>query len=149
METYAGPAPHNNGKIMLAAYAKNKNLMYAILSDTFETTHILRSKTQFETHTVTSTKDIATYQGWYASGFQIKEDDSTLMVAGGVDLFLDKTGYANGFYNLLYDQLKYHVDFHGIISNPKDPRKLYFVTDGGVFRSNNFAKPFFQLMMDC
>ena len=137
--------PHNNGKIMLAAYAKNKNLMYAILSDTFETTHILRSKTQFETHTVTSTKDIATYQGWYASGFQIKEDDSTLMVAGGVDLFLDKTGYANGFYNLLYDQLKYHVDFHGIISNPKDPRKLYFVTDGGVFRSNNFCKTIFPI----
>ena len=135
----------NQGKIMLCAYEKNKNLMLAILSDTFKTTHILRTKNKFENYSIASTKDIATYQGWYAKSMLMKTDDSTKIVAGGVDLFLDDAGYGNAFYNLQKDQLKYHVDFHDVISNPKDPKKLYFASDGGLYRSNNFCKSIFPI----
>ncbi|HYG51112.1 MAG TPA: T9SS type A sorting domain-containing protein, partial [Flavobacteriales bacterium] len=37
-----------------------------------------------------------------------------------------------------------HPDLHGIIANPLDPNKIYIVTDGGLFRSNNFGYNSFE-----
>lgn len=136
---------NNQGRVMLAAYPKDEDLMIAIMSDSFKTTNILRSKTQFESYYKSSTKDITTYQGWYSKCLHIKDNDSSKLIAGGVDLFLDNSEYGSGFYNLLTDKLRYHVDFHGVISNPKDPNKLYFITDGGVYRSNDFCKTIFPI----
>jgi hypothetical protein len=37
-----------------------------------------------------------------------------------------------------------HADHHEFFSNPLDPDKLYCITDGGLYRSNNFGETYYS-----
>ena len=37
-----------------------------------------------------------------------------------------------------------HADVHFFETNPKDPNKIYAITDGGLYRSNNFGDSYFS-----
>lgn len=91
----------------------------------------------------TPIKDVTSYQGWYAKCLHIKDDDSSQLIMGGVDLYIDTTGTGNQLFNLILRRIKIHADMHDIISNPFDANKIYIATDGGLYRSNNFANSFF------
>ncbi len=133
------------GRIMLANYKANPKKVYAVLSDKFRTISMLRSVNGFENFPFyIRIKDVCSYQGWYAKCLHIKDDDSSKIITGGVDLYLDTSGTGNQLFNLLSWRIKIHADMHDIISNPLDPNIIYIATDGGVYRSNNFAKSFFS-----
>lgn len=40
-----------------------------------------------------------------------------------------------------------HPDIHDIVANPLDPDKVYILTDGGLFRSNDFGETFLVATM--
>lgn len=134
---------HLRGRIMLANYQKNPQRQYALLSDQFQTVQWLRSRDGFSNYFYSTVPDIGTYQSWYARGLKIKDNDSSKIIAGGVDLFIDSLGNGNQFNRYTLNKIKVHADFHDIVSNPLDPSKLYFVTDGGVFRSDDFGTSFY------
>lgn len=133
------------GRIMLASYKKNTKKIYAAYSDAFKSIGILRSNDRFDSiKYYTPIKDVASYQGWYAKCLHVKDDDSSQLIMGGVDLYLDTTGTGNQLFNLIYRRIKIHADMHDIISNPLDPNKIYIATDGGLYRSDNFANSFYS-----
>ncbi|MBK9108091.1 MAG: hypothetical protein IPM92_06805 [Saprospiraceae bacterium] len=133
-----------DGRIMLSASKGNPQKVLAAYASAFESKGIMRSDDGFErTKYYTPIKDICAHQGWYAKCLHIKEDDPQKLLMGGVDLYYDSSGTGNKLTNLIYQKIKIHADFHDVVANPKDPNKVYFATDGGLYRSNDFGKTAF------
>lgn len=133
------------GRIMIDICKDHPERVIAAFSDSFNSVGILRTLDRFtSTSYWTNIKDVCEHQGWYANGLLLKDDDPTKLLMGGVDLYYDSSGTGNKLQNLVYKKIKIHADFHDILSNPKDPNKVYFLTDGGVFRSNDFSKSVFS-----
>lgn len=132
------------GKIMIAQQNSNPDRIYAIFSDQFKTIGFMRTPDRFRTIFQHNIPDISSYQGWYARGMAIHEENSSSVLAGGVDLFLDERSFGNQFKRLYASETKVHVDFHDIIKNPQNSNSVYFCTDGGIFRSDDFGKSFYE-----
>ncbi len=131
---------HLQGRIMIDICKENPEKVVAAFADSFQSIGILRTIDRFDkTSYWTPTKDVCEHQGWYANGLLLKKDDPSKLLMGGVDLYYDSSGTGNKLYNLVYKKVKVHADFHDILSNPLDPKKVYFLTDGGLFRSNDFG----------
>ncbi|MEO6189554.1 MAG: hypothetical protein ABIO44_03415, partial [Saprospiraceae bacterium] len=131
------------GRIMLSINKNNPNKIYGLISDTFHSLFFIRSNDLLNNITIHSIPDIASYQGWYVKGIISNQDGKEVLI-GGVDLFLDKTGKFNSFVRFQMGDIGLHSDFHDIIANPNDAAKVYFATDGGIFRSDDFGRSFYS-----
>ncbi|MBK9731409.1 MAG: T9SS type A sorting domain-containing protein [Chitinophagaceae bacterium] len=130
-----------DGRITLAAYPGDYNTVLALIANRYSTAGIYRTSNSGLTWTALGVDEIVSYQGWYAKGLMIKSDDPTKVLAGGVNVF-KSTDSGNGFFqtsNIFYDDDYVHSDIHDIICNPLDPKKVYVITDGGMFRSYDFG----------
>ncbi|MCX6351980.1 MAG: T9SS type A sorting domain-containing protein [Bacteroidetes bacterium] len=137
------PKNSNTGRISISLYEKNNKVMMASVFNTYNTVGYYRSLDEGKTWKKTSSSDdIASYQGWYCKGLLMKADDSSQVLAGGVQLFYS-SDFANSFSVYSY---VVHSDIHDIISNPLDPDKIYCITDGGLFRTFTFND---QNYLDC
>ncbi|HUM46571.1 MAG TPA: hypothetical protein PLD84_06570, partial [Chitinophagales bacterium] len=136
----------HNGRITLAAFKGDYNQVLALVGNSYSTSGIYRTSNSGITWTELGLEEIVSYQGWYAKGLLIKPDDASKVLAGGVDVFRS-TDSGNGFYkvsNIFFDEDYVHSDIHDIISNPLEPKKVYVITDGGLFRSNDFGITYFE-----
>ncbi len=133
---------NGQGRIMIDINKNFPEKAFALLSDTFKTFHLLKTNNFFKNIGIQSLPDVTSYQGWYADGI-ISNGDGKLVLLGGVDLFINKNGVFNDFTRYQMGIIGVHPDFHDIIANPLDPNKIYFATDGGVFRTNDFGTSFF------
>ncbi|HMW38073.1 MAG: hypothetical protein K1X68_12225 [Saprospiraceae bacterium] len=131
------------GRIMLHINSTYSSKVYALISDSFQTIHLLRSSNFFKNWQTHSIQDITSYQGWYTRGM-ISDSSGKKLMIGGVDLFADMSGTFNSFERYQMGKIGMHADFHDIICNPNDPTKLYFATDGGIFRSDDWGLTFFE-----
>ncbi len=138
-------APNDaQGRIMVHISKGKPGRVVAAFSDAFRSIGILRTDDHFETTSYyTNTKDVCSYQGWYAKSLHLKDDDPKKMLIGGVDLYYDSSGTGNKLINLVHQKIRIHADFHDLISNPLDPDKVYFATDGGVYRTDDFCRTVF------
>jgi len=154
-----GLPPTNTGRTSITTYHKNPKIVIASIGNDLSTVGLYRSTDQGNSWTQLSgtSPDFLSYQGWFAKCVQIKNDDSSKVLVGGVSFYKSTTsgsnlivkntgGSFNGFVppggpegppNYM------HVDFHDIVSNPKEPNKVYIAGDGGLFRSNNFGETFY------
>ncbi len=101
-----------------------------------------------------------TNQGWYNNAFLVKGDDANTMVLGNLDLFKSVNGGTSFTHKSDWTQWIngatppgqpespsssfVHADHHYYISNPREPNKLYCLSDGGVYRSNDFGETFYS-----
>lgn len=131
------------GRIMLHTNSSYPNKVYALISDSFQTIQLLRSNNFFRNWQTHSIQDITSYQGWYTRGM-ISDSSGKKLMIGGVDLFSDVSGSFNSFERYQMGKIGVHSDFHDIICNPNDPSKLYFATDGGIFRSDDWGINFYE-----
>jgi len=141
------PPGTNRGRTMVSVYEKNTNIVYAHISDTFQSVGTYVSTDKGLHWRNTSTADITSYQGFYAQGLLIKPDSPSKILAGGVYIFRsnDSGQDFSQISSFGYDSANNsHSDNHGIIANPKDPEKIYAITDGGLFRSNDFGRTFYD-----
>jgi photosystem II stability/assembly factor-like uncharacterized protein len=130
------PAATYQGRITLALNPLNHKTVYALIADLFSTKGFYRSRDQGNTWTaVNTTYDIVSYQGWYANGLLMKSNDSTRFLFAGVDVHI--TTNSGSTINPINGNV--HSDIHGIYNNPLNPNKIYILTDGGLFRSDNFG----------
>ncbi len=136
------PLPTNTGRITLAMNKQNHNALIALVADLFSTVGIYSSKNRGTSWTTnTGLTEIVSYQGWYAKGLCMKDDDSSKVLFGGVYLFgSDQHG---DFPNILPNTYDVHPDIHDIVSNPLNPNSIYILTDGGLYRSYDFGDTFF------
>ncbi len=145
----SGGLPPNNhdGRIIVTAYAANNDILMCQICNAFSTVGIYRSLNQGASWTaITPAIEICSYQGWYAKGLLMKPDDSSKVITGGVELFRS-TGSGNNFFqvsNINWSTDYMHADVHDVIANPLAPEKLYILTDGGLFRSDDFGDSFYE-----
>lgn len=132
------PPANNNGRITLAAYANNNDTMLAHICDVYNTVGVYMSKDKGNSWTLLTSQDISSYQGWYSKGMVMKPGSPNNILMGGVNIFQSTNGGAN-FSDISQFSPTFHTDVHDIFLNPLDPNKVYIITDGGLFRSNDFG----------
>ncbi len=137
---------NRNGRIVLAAYPGNNDLMMAEVDSAYGTVGVYYSSNKGATWVAKNTfQDIVRYQGWYAKGLLFKNNDATNIIAAGVEVYGSYDTGANFLQLSDYNSnppTYMHSDVHDVISNPLDPDKIYIATDGGLFRSNDFGQTF-------
>ena len=131
------PTNTRTGRITLAPYAKNNDIIVADISNMYADIGRFTSTDKGKTWTQTDNQDIMSYQGWYCKGLMIKSDDSSTILAGGVYPYIQSGGASTMSY--LNSASYIHSDIHDIISNPLDANKIYIICDGGLYRSDDFG----------
>ncbi|HTA63025.1 MAG TPA: T9SS type A sorting domain-containing protein [Bacteroidia bacterium] len=142
------PATAYQGRITLTKYKNNNDIMYTHICDVYNSVGIYKSIDKGQTWVQQTTSDIASYQGWYTKGLAIQPGNPNNILAGGVYIY-SSTNAGLGFnQNTGYDSntgtYSYHSDIHDIQINPLDSTKIYMITDGGLYRSNDFGTTFFD-----
>ncbi len=145
-----------SGKATLQMYRRNPNRIYAnIANDVTSYVGYYRSTNGGLNWTVGSTTIPSGNQGWYNQAHLVKSNDSNAILVGTLNVekstnggtsFSTKSSWSawingatppgdpEGPANFV------HADVHYYESNPKDPNKIYAITDGGLYRSNNFGE---------
>jgi len=134
------PSATYQGRITFTKYQNNNDIMYAHVCDVYNTVGIYRSTNKGQSWTQLTTQNISSYQGFYTKGMVVKPGNSNSVLAGGVYVFRSTNGGTS------FNQISngYHLDIHDIVANPLDGNKIYFLTDGGLYRSNDFANSFYD-----
>lgn len=140
------PTTHT-GRTTVTCYKKNPKIVMASIGNDFSTRGLFRSTDGGYSWSEMSgvSLDYLSYQGFYAEGVLMKDDDSSQVVVSGVNFYKSTTGGSN----LVQKDVggssgSLHVDHHDIVANPLNPNKIFIACDGGVFRSNNFGESFFD-----
>lgn len=140
-----------NGRISITSYYNNPQILMAGIGDDFATIGLYRSTNGGDTwqQMSGSAPDVLDYQGWYAKCLHLKNNDSSKVLFGGVELFKSTQGGSNlvqksPSYEGNITFLTFHSDIHGIVANPLAPNKVYIITDGGLYRSNDFGETFIR-----
>jgi len=135
------PTTVYKGRVTIAKYKNNNDSMYVHICDIYNSVGVYVSANKGQTWVQQTTSDIASYQGWYAKGLAVQPGNSHNVFAGGVYLFQSTNG-GLGF-NQNGTASTYHSDIHDIIFNPKDANKIYIITDGGLYRTNDAGSTFY------
>jgi len=135
------PVPTYRGRITLATYSNNNDTMFAHICDIYNSVGIYISTNSGLTWTQQTPVDLASYQGWYAKGLLAKPGNPNLLLVGGVGVF-ESTDMGLSFNEV--DNNRVHSDIHDIVANPHDPNKVYILTDGDMYRTNDFGQSYFD-----
>ncbi len=142
------PANTQNGRIIISNYSTNNDVMMCEVCNNFSTVGIYRSTNKGVTwNSVTPFSEVASWQGWYARGLLMQPGNNNNVLVGGVQLFKSVSfgDNINQVSNLDTQYAHYlHSDIHNIIANPLAPNKVYILTDGGLFRSNDFGDTYYE-----
>src|SRR4029077_12502101 len=129
--------------ITFTANKYNNDTMYTHICDVYNSIGIYRSVDKGATWVLRTSQDISSYQGWYCKGLVVQSGNNPdNILAGGVDLYQSTDGGLSfSQVSNLSSATQYymHSDIHNILMNNLDPNKIYIVTDGGLFRSNDFG----------
>lgn len=154
-----GGLPNFTGKITLDGTHDAPYWVYASVADSLTGKGLWRSTDFGSSWTSTLGTDYQTYQGWYSHDVAVSPLDRYDIIMVGIDAwrtldggqtiasisdwtswFIYSTppiGGPEGFDNLI------HADIHHVLYDPANADRVYFATDGGIFRSidggQNFA----------
>ncbi len=139
------PPGTNQGRISLRINSVNHNTVYALIADLYSTIGLYRSYDAGNTWNFVNGTEIVSYQGWYAKGLWISTNDTSRLMFGGVQVFRSDDNGNNIFRvsNINFQTDYIHVDIHDIVANPLDPDMLYVLTDGGLYRSDDFGDSYY------
>lgn len=141
------PAQTYEGRVTIATYTNNNNIMYAHICDIYNSIGVYFSTDAGLTWTQRSATDEASYQGWYAKGLLVQPGNPYSLLTCGVDLYYssDTGRIFSQLDNVSFNPNNYmHTDVHGLIANPKNQNMVYILTDGGLFRSNDFGNTYYE-----
>jgi photosystem II stability/assembly factor-like uncharacterized protein len=141
------PPATNTGRITISACESNNDILTALVADAFSTVGVYRSADKGNTWTAAvAAGELVSYQGWYAKGLLVKANDPTQVLFGGVNMFKSTSSgsYPYQVSDMFSVDAYVHADIHDIVSNPLDPNKVYVITDGGLFRSNDFGNSYYD-----
>ncbi len=141
------PPNTHTGRITITAYPGNNNRIMAVIGELYSTVGVYESTNQGVSWVAKNSPftEILSYQGWYAEGLCYRTNDPTQILFGGVEVFRSASS-GNSLLQVSNNGNPgdgIHSDIHDIISNPLDPNKIYFATDGGLYRSDDFGDTYY------
>jgi photosystem II stability/assembly factor-like uncharacterized protein len=156
----AGGLPANwSGKATIELYKGNQDFVYASVPNDFSYVGYFKSTNAGTNWTQLSTSVPIGNQGWYNNGHIVKSNDPNTILVGTINAekstnggssFVTKSdwsawiegatpaGEPEGPSNFVHAEVHYYAE------NPKDANKLYVITDGGLYRSNNYGETFYS-----
>jgi len=138
------PTPNStSGRITFTENRHNNDSMYAHICDVYNSVGIYLSVDKGQNWTQMTSADIANYQGWYSKGMLLQNNNPNNILAGGIDVWRSNNGGIT-FNDVSVSSNVFHTDVHDIIGNPLDPNKVYIITDGALYRSNDFGNTYYE-----
>jgi photosystem II stability/assembly factor-like uncharacterized protein len=148
------------GKAVLDMSRSDPNIVIASVGNSDGTlgsgelhkTWLMRTENSGNTWSVESTLDYSRVQGWYAHTAVIHPTNPQLIWAAGQPFTVYRS--SNGGGNLspiymgdinqtaVYPALTNWADYHDIIFHPTNPYIIYFINDGGIFRTTDGGNTF-------
>lgn len=147
-----------SGKTLLSVCQSQPSVIYASIADQLSQVGFYRSDNYGSSWTLVNTENVATYQGWYSHDVAVKPDNPDEVIFAGIDSW---KSYDGGF---TLDQKSYwynwdfsatpvggpegppdyvHADIHHVYFHPTNFDLVYYVTDGGLFRSDDAGETFY------
>ncbi len=150
-----------SGKVMIELYKGNPNFVYAsIPSDISSYVGYYTSTDGGQSWTLKNTSIGMSPQGWYNNAHIVKPNDPNTILVGTIDLvksinggssFVPKSNWQAWITGATPpgqpespSAIYAHADHHEFFVNPRDPNKLYCMTDGGLYRSNDFGETYYS-----
>gem|GEM_PF-1482274 len=90
-------------------------------------------------------------QGWYDLAIAVNPNDANHVLVGAIDLYSSFDGgtsivkKSNWYVQPGQSERYIHADHHGYFFSPHNPNHIYFVTDGGVAKSEDGGNSFTDL----
>lgn len=141
------PANTHTGRITITAYPGNNDRIMAVIANLYSTVGVYESTNEGVSWVARNSPftEILSYQGWYSEGLCYKNNDPTQILFGGVQVFRSLSSGNNILQvsNTSNPGDDIHADIHDIISSPLNPNKIYFATDGGLYRSDDFGTTYY------
>jgi photosystem II stability/assembly factor-like uncharacterized protein len=155
-----------SGKTTLAMYKGNPNIVYAsVANDPTNTSNsyvgLYATTDGGNTWALRyNNTSFMTNQGWYNNAITIKNNDPNYLLVGNLDVYRSTNGGTS--FSLMSNWSAWnsgatppgspesgatnfsHADQHYFATNPKDPNKFYSITDGGLYRSNDFGTTYYS-----
>ncbi len=150
-----------SGKATIELYKGNPDFVYAsIPNDVSGYVGYYTSTNAGAAWTLRTSSISIAPQGWYNNAHLVKANDPNTIIVGTIDLvksvnggttFTTKSNWSlwiegatpPGAPESPSPQFA-HADHHFFVSNPRDPNKLYCITDGGLYRSNDFGETYYS-----
>ncbi len=107
--------------------------------------------TQLQFNKTVSQTNFIERQGWYDLAVAVNPNDANHVLVGAIDLYSSNDGGQSIVKNSAWypapGQIEryIHADHHGYFFSPHNPNDIYFVTDGGVSKSEDGGATFFDL----
>lgn len=149
-----------SGKATIELYKDNPDYVYAYISNDFSFVGYYTSTDGGGTWTLRDTTIPVGVQGWFNGAHLVKSNDPNTIICGTIDLYkstnggtafvrksdwsLWNTGATPPGEPESSSPLFAHADHHEFFSNPREPDKLYCITDGGLYRSNDFGETYYS-----
>jgi len=151
----AGGPDTFQGKMVLDISASDPDILLVSIGNSdgtigateFYKTWLMLTENNGDTWSLISTEDYSRVQGWYAHAAAIHPSNSDIIWAAGQPFTVYKS--TNGGGNLspvdmgavtqasVYPELTNWADYHDIVFHPTDSDIIYFINDGGVFRTTD------------
>ena len=150
-----------SGKAMIELYKGNPDYIYASIPNDLNGYVGYYTSTNGGGSWILKTTNVSiSPQGWYNNAHIVKPDNPNTILVGTIDLvkstnggssFQTKSNWSEwitgatppGQPESPSSQFA-HADHHEFFVNPFDPNKLYCVTDGGLYRSNDFGETYYS-----
>ncbi|GAB4286151.1 MAG: exo-alpha-sialidase [Ignavibacteriaceae bacterium] len=150
-----GVPTNQNGKIQLAIYEPDPDIVYASIGNGFSSSEgaswLCKSYDAGATWSIINTTDYSKWQGWFSHDVAVSPVNPDYIMVIGIEIWRSTNGGQNltkesyGGVTLGRppvggpdgDENYVHSDAHDVVYHPTDPNIIYFGTDGGVFRSTD------------
>ncbi len=148
------------GKTTIELYKGNPDFVYASIANDLSYVGYYSSTNAGTSWTLKGTGVGIGNQGWYNNAHMVKANDPNQIVVGTIDLVKSVNGGTSFTTKSNWSAWNTgatppgqpessssnfaHADHHYFISNPLDPNKLYCITDGGLYRSNDFGETYYS-----
>ncbi|MBI2428155.1 MAG: T9SS type A sorting domain-containing protein [Ignavibacteriales bacterium] len=156
----SGGLPATNfGRTSLAISQSNPNVVYASIANaaTHNLAGLYRTTNGGTTWELKSTTNYLSGQGWYNNICAVHPANSDLVYGAGLDAYKSTTG-GSGLTQKSFWYKDFggvvpaggpegpddyaHADHHAIIFDPKNPNRMFFGNDGGIFESTDGGETF-------
>jgi len=157
----AGGLPANwTGKTTIELYKGNPSFVYASVTNDLSYVGYYSSTDAGVSWSLKTTGVPIGNQGWFNNAHMVKANDPDQIIVGTIDLVKSTNGGTSFVTKSDWSAWNEgptppgepesastdfsHADHHYFISNPRDPNKIYCITDGGLYRSNDFGETYYS-----